>query len=172
MAIQVSGTEVISNARNISNVGTVTATSFVGSGASLTGIPTGMTQTLLGTLATTSGTTVTLSSLTLTSYKQLQCIFEGVSGTSGDSGYLKTNGKNVTSLHASGADDYGTGCVFIDLGTGVFWCSAGRYYSGVPNGQSQGGGGQSGLSTASTSISFAIAGYSFDAGSIKIYGVA
>ena len=38
MAIQVSGTEVISNARNISNVGTVTATSFVGDGAGLTGL--------------------------------------------------------------------------------------------------------------------------------------
>ena len=41
MAIQVSGTEVISNARNISNVGTVTATSFIGSGASLTNLPAG-----------------------------------------------------------------------------------------------------------------------------------
>ena len=38
MAIQVSGTEVISNARNISNVGTVTATNFVGGGAGLTGL--------------------------------------------------------------------------------------------------------------------------------------
>ena len=38
MAIQVSGTEVISNARNISNVGTVTATNFVGGGAGITGI--------------------------------------------------------------------------------------------------------------------------------------
>ncbi len=37
-ALNIGGTQVISNARNISNVGTVTATSFVGSGAGLTGL--------------------------------------------------------------------------------------------------------------------------------------
>ena len=38
MAIQVSGTTVIDNSRNISNVGTVTATSFSGDGSALTGV--------------------------------------------------------------------------------------------------------------------------------------
>lgn len=41
MAIQVNGTTVIDNSRNVSNVGTVTATSFTGSGANLTGLPEG-----------------------------------------------------------------------------------------------------------------------------------
>ena len=40
MAIQISGTTVIDNSRNISNVGTVTATSFSGDGSALTGIST------------------------------------------------------------------------------------------------------------------------------------
>ena len=39
MAIKVNGTTVIDDSRNMSNVGTVTATSFSGSGASLTNIP-------------------------------------------------------------------------------------------------------------------------------------
>ena len=39
MAIKVNGTTVIDDSRNMSNVGTVTATSFAGSGASLTNIP-------------------------------------------------------------------------------------------------------------------------------------
>lgn len=42
MSIQVNGTTVIDNNRNINNVGTVTATSFSGSGANLTGIDTGV----------------------------------------------------------------------------------------------------------------------------------
>lgn len=41
MAIQVNGTTVIDNSRNISNVGTVSATSFSGSGANLTNLPQG-----------------------------------------------------------------------------------------------------------------------------------
>ena len=39
MAIKVGGTTVVDDSRNITNVGTVTATSFSGSGASLTGLP-------------------------------------------------------------------------------------------------------------------------------------
>ena len=41
MAIKVNGTTVIDNSRNISNVGTVTATSFSGNGSSLTGVQSG-----------------------------------------------------------------------------------------------------------------------------------
>ena len=40
MAIKVNGTTVIDDSRNISNVGTVTATSFSGNGSALTGIDT------------------------------------------------------------------------------------------------------------------------------------
>ena len=40
MAIKVNGTTVIDDSRNISNVGTVTATSFSGDGSALTGIDT------------------------------------------------------------------------------------------------------------------------------------
>lgn len=41
MAIQVNGTTVIDNSRNITNVGSVTATSFSGDGSNLTNIPSG-----------------------------------------------------------------------------------------------------------------------------------
>ena len=140
-------------------------------GAALTGIATGMTQTLLGTLATTSGTTVTLSGLTLTSYKQLQCIFEGVSGSSIEAVHIVINGVNFALASFSNLY-WCTGGGQIDLATGVFWCSVGVYDASSQNAFNRGYGGQSGLSTASTSISFSISAGNFDAGSIKIYGVA
>ena len=41
MAIKISGTTVIDNSRNGTNLGIVTATSFIGNGANLTGLPEG-----------------------------------------------------------------------------------------------------------------------------------
>jgi hypothetical protein len=118
--------------------------------------------THLGTITTTSGTTVTLSGLTLTSYKFLVFAYAGVSF--GSAVYLRLNNQRVSPTMAGGSSTL-TGGGQIDLSNGAFW--AGGYESG---GNTQGGfGGPSGLTTASTSISFT--GGTFDAGSIRIYGV-
>ena len=74
MAIKVNGTTVIDDSRNISNVGTVTATSFSGNGSALTGIDTSppTTKGAVGTYAflyrdvrtpVTAGTTYPASEL-------------------------------------------------------------------------------------------------------------
>jgi hypothetical protein len=118
--------------------------------------------THLGTITTTSGTTVTLSGLTLTSYKFLVFAYAGVSF--GSAVYLRLNNQRVSPTMSGGSSTL-TGGGQIDLSNGAFW--AGGYESG---GNTQGGfGGPSGLTTASTSISFT--GGTFDAGSIRIYGV-
>ena len=56
MAIKVNGTTVIDDSRNISNVGTITATSFSGNGSALTGIST--TPTTADVLSATAGATL------------------------------------------------------------------------------------------------------------------
>ena len=141
------------------------------SGAALTGIATGMVYDLLGTIATTSGSSATLSGLVLTSYKQIQFVFEGVSNDVLNS-YLWLNGWRVAQSNYLATGDYCTGFGFIDLTTGVFGsCSASRW-NGVDSGTTSAGGGYSGVTTASTSITFTPNTGSFDSGSIKIYGVA
>jgi hypothetical protein len=116
-------------------------------------------MTLLGTIVTTSGTTVTLSGLTLTSYKQLQCQFNGT--TLNNSG-MNLNGNALFSV--SSVAKYGY--VLIDLTTGYFNSQNGT--SGATPGNFAN---TSGLTTASTSISFVSTNASFTAGSILVYGV-
>ena len=170
MAIQVSGTEVISNSRVLSNVTglkTVNSTSLLGSGD----IAAGLSYNLLGTIATTSGTTVTLSSLTLTSYKLLYCISDAISSNTSTATWMELNGWPVLQTTLNDAANYGTGIAIIDLASGVFGSSSGRSFAGNFY-YNNSGGGSSGVTTASTSISFTLdTAASFDAGSIKIYGV-
>jgi hypothetical protein len=125
--------------------------------------------TLLGTIATTSGTSVTLSGLTLTSYKQLQCVFVGVSGSVANQP-MTLRGNNIAPLTAITNVCYG-GAV-IDLTTGSFWSSVSNLPADLSGlGGASAGGGYSDLTTASTSITFGIYSGTFDAGSIRIYGV-
>lgn len=115
-------------------------------------------ETLLGTLTTTSGTTQTLSGLTLTGYKFLQITLTGVSHNDGVSQALLIDGLGLSS-GAPINTDLLSGVILLDLATGAF---------GSPN-RSQ----KTSITTASTSISFTWAsGAAFDAGSIRIYGVA
>ena len=138
-------------------------------GSALTGIVTGG-MTLLGTLTTTSGSTVTLSGLTLTSYKSLQFVINGVSGTFGGANYIRLNGINVAQVYITAATDIVSGIGTIDLTTGAFAAAYGRFYASAwQDGVASGG--ASGLTTASTSITFTISAGTFDAGSIVIYGV-
>jgi hypothetical protein len=124
--------------------------------------------TLLGTIATTSGTSATLSGLTLTGYKFLNFSFENVSGTL-TSAELRLNGFPVAYVTYGAAADYATGSGIINLSDGAFLSGSSYTLSGSR--YPTGGGGMSGLSTSSTSITFTISRGNFDAGSIRIYGV-
>jgi hypothetical protein len=128
--------------------------------------------TLLGTIATTSGTSVTLSGLDLTGYRQLVCAFDGVSGDQTAVTRMQLNGANLGLIRLSSPADYFTGLAFIDLSSGIFACSGNTFATTEVGGYFQGGGGPSGLTTASTSITFTVPTGNFDAGSITIYGVA
>lgn len=132
----------------------------------------GMTYDLLGTIATTSGSSVTLSGLDLTVYKQLQFILDGVSGTETTVSNILLNGFEVTRLTVNGVTNNATGFGLVDLASGIFFCSTGLIFSSGGSQADNGGGGQSGLSTASTSITFTTSAGTFDAGSISVYGVA
>lgn len=119
----------------------------------------------LGTIATTSGSSVTLSGLTLTPYRQLMYVFVGVSTANAGisvqlNGYLVGTPSSVTAA----AVGYGGG--IIDLANGAFFGSL----ISATNTTSVGAG-NSGLSNASTSITFTVSGSTFDAGSIVIYGI-
>ena len=138
-------------------------------GSALTGIVTGG-MTLLGTLTTTSGSTQTLSGLTLTSYKQLSLIFNRVSGTDINP-EIRLNGIMIAQPRAD-ATFVVLGSGIVDFNTGLFVASTVVYNaSSVLQGYTQTLAGASGLTTASTSISFTISAGTFDAGSILIYGV-
>lgn len=119
---------------------------------------------LLGTITTTSGATATLSGLTLTGYKFLRLVLNGVS-TNG-SGSLTLNSIAVNDTATSG--EFVSGCIEIDLSSGIFWAATGR---AAMAGRSASGGGASGLTTASTSVTIGAGGNTFDAGSVRVYGV-
>jgi hypothetical protein len=124
--------------------------------------------TLLGTLATTSGTSVTLSGLTLTSYKQLSVVCDSVSGSNTGVVGVLTNGKYIFVIGVNNQTHVGFGSATFDLASGIF-CSLSNWTgnSNPPEPFVD----YSGLTTASTSITFTISAGTFDAGSIRIYGV-
>lgn len=116
-------------------------------------------MTLLGTLTTTTGTTQTLSSLTLTTYKQIVCVFQGVVRSAAFMLVGTSAADDVQCSVSAGATD--NGYIWIDLTTGRFATVVG---SGI-------WGSDSVLGTASTSIAFSVSSGSFSGGSILIYGV-
>lgn len=133
---------------------------------------------LLGTLATTSGASVTLSGLDLTGYKQVYYVLDGVSLTTvNDDVCLEVADFNhpVARLQSSDAYFMYTHGV-LDLlsgvastqSTGIQDVSGTRqtvnyfYAAGIKTTYSQ----------SSTSITFLARSSAFDAGSIKVYGVA
>jgi hypothetical protein len=124
----------------------------------------------LGTIATTSGSSASLSSLTLTGYKQLQFSFNGLSSTA-STAELRLNSYKIIAVTVNDAAQFAFGGGTIDLANGVFWSSAITYDSGGTIWQVGGFSGLSGLTTSSTSITFTCSAGTFDAGSIRIYGV-
>ena len=140
------------------------------SGAALTNLPAGGGMTYLGAVTTTSGTSVTFSGMTLTSYKLLQFVLDGVSEAGGD-GQLYLNSQSVAVLYQEAATDYASGSGFIELTSGLFWCSSAcQRTSGAIGVFNRAG--ASGLTASSTSITFTISATAFDAGAIRFYGVA
>jgi len=123
-------------------------------------------MTLLGTLTTTSGTTQTLGSLNLTNYRYLYIDINGVSFTTGVI-TMTLGGVACASptTGASGPANTQKGIVLVDLDSGlVQWSAAGSAIANPSCGASV-----SSYNNASTSIQFA--GGTFDAGTIKVYGV-
>jgi hypothetical protein len=129
--------------------------------------------TLLGTIATTTGATQTLS-VNLTSYKFLKLVVSRVSHNSGTSRSLhlnSTTGPVIADTIGSTAYFYGT--VDIDLiNNGTFGASVhGSTTLGVTGATTGAYGGESGITTASTSVTIAISGGSFDNGNVYVYGI-
>lgn len=131
-------------------------------GSALTGVNS---FTLLGTLTTTSGASQSLTGLTLTSYKALCVACSGVSHNNGSNSSL-----NISSTTTAGSGAAVTASNLNSTATiySVFWVdlATGAAGSGSTSGQSN-------LTTASTSVNFVWSTSGpFDAGTIKVYGVA
>lgn len=125
-------------------------------------------MTLLGTLTTTSGSTQTLSGLTLTSYKQLVFEWNGVSFTNTGTNINLGSGQI---LNGGTPSNNMNGMVTVSLVNGIASPVLARG-DALPN--SLTGGAQvcqTGYSTATTSVSVSVTAGTFDAGSIRIYGV-
>lgn len=118
---------------------------------------------LLGTLTTTSGSTQTLSGLVLTDYKFLHFTLSGVS-TSGTSGTIGLGSASDLFGPATGGATV-SGMGWVDLGNGVGTAATKLITA------SNVGAGATGYSTATTSVSVNVSSGTFDAGSIRIYGV-
>lgn len=120
-------------------------------------------MTLLGTMTTTSGASQSVSSLTLTSYKLLYLAFSGVSGTTGTF-YITINGVQISATAGSAAQ-VNDGGVWVDLDTSRFM----SVLTSAAGTRSQGG--NSGLTTGSTAVTIAVNAGTFDAGTVKVYGL-
>lgn len=162
------GTPTAPTATVGTNTTQIATTAFV-----LANVPAAGSMTLLGTLTTTSGATQTLSGLTLTSYTSILAVINGVSGTN-TSFVLRLNsatGENLSESAASIAVAL-YGCMWLDLPTGIIATTTDSFTGGTGVGIGVAMGGlQSTITTASTSITFGINVGTFDAGSIRIYGV-
>ena len=155
------------------NIKTINGSSVLGSGNLAVG---GM--TLLGTLTTTSGSTQTLSSLTLTDYKQLQLVFNGVSSSVASGNYRITDpDTTVLTLGAVSSASQAnriSAIVTIDLSTGILiHVGYNATSSSTPNigtGQTPVAG-KTTFSTSATAVTISLSTGNFDAGSILVYGV-
>lgn len=122
---------------------------------------------LLGTLITTSGVLQTLSGLTLTSYKFLLFDANGVSHSNGAGQSYTVGGVAISENVASTGTVYGQ--VWVSLTTGRL--SGGWAKDGAAVNNNSMVQGNTGYTTASTSVSVGVTAASFDAGSVLVYGV-
>jgi hypothetical protein len=131
-------------------------------------------MTLLGTLTMTSGTSQTLSGLTLTSYKYLFITFQNVSLNNNASITKEPNGILISQATGAAASSL-WGTMMVDLSTGTWSSTTGNAGSstGEVSANATAKSGNVSWSTATTSLVFGNdQGGTFDAGSIKVYGLA
>lgn len=157
------GTPTAPTAAVATNTTQIATTAFV-----LANVPAAGGMTLLGTLTTTSGSTQTLSGLTLTDYKFIIVRLNGVSATSnttiriqggaGANADISETMTNVSNLLYSE--------VSIELATSNAW-----YISSINNSGGIARMTATSVTTAVTSITFSPGGGTFDAGTIRVYGV-
>ena len=131
--------------------------------------------TLLGTINTTSGTSQTLSGLTLTDYTALVLEVNGVGSSSSLTNYnlrlTSTTGPQISNNNGgSGTRWYGF--TEIMLNSGIFASSLASSAGTAPFGSVAGTyAGDCDITTASTSVTVALSNNSFNAGSVRVYGV-
>jgi hypothetical protein len=175
MAIQVSGTEVISNARALANIASVDATSAASISAA--GVGGGSITLITSPAVTPSTTSITISGLTLTSYKflQIEAYAVRVSATA----YWKIDGSRSLNAADWAGNRYNYQTTLLDLTTG--FCSTDRggawnsdpypddgtivnYISAQPVVTT--------YTTATTSISMSLSTGTFTSGNFYLYGIA
>jgi hypothetical protein len=130
--------------------------------------PTYIDTVLLGTLTTTSGSTQTLSGLVLTDYKFIFMTFNAVSMSAAT--YFRVGGGSGPRSYAtSGSGDSLNGHCNIDLQNGIGSLSTSETGTTVAAGLFSAN--LTGFTNASTSVSITTNTGTFDAGSVRIYGV-
>lgn len=154
------GTPTAPTAASSTNTTQIATTAFV-----QTAVSSSAGYVLLGTITTTSGSTQTLSGLNLSSYKFLLVFFSGVSSTS--TGNILLGSCPVTAGTIS-ADTY---YLFtnVDLVTG--YCTATGSASTANGVALSTRVGLTGITTSSTSVSVSVTAGTFDAGSVRVYGI-
>lgn len=121
-------------------------------------------HTLLGTISTASGTSNALGSLTLTNYKFIRLVFNGVSHGGGTTKAILLNGVTVTASVVASVSLYGF--VDVDLSNSVASTTVGTDTVAAI------GGAATTVTTATTTLTMTTtAGVSFDGGSITVYGL-
>lgn len=142
-------------------------------------IPSAGGMTLLGTITTTSGNTNSLSSLTLTGYRKLYLVFNGVVITVTSGNNTMSVGGSQVALSTSSSSTF-NGHMDIDLTVGTYISFLTVSATGTSNPSTSTAGsafslyaGRTTLTTASTSISAVNGGTgaAFNGGSIAVYGV-
>lgn len=174
MAIQISGTTVVNDSRQLQNIASVDATTAAVIAANAGGV------TLLGTLTPSNGaTSISLSSLSLSSYKLLHIMGSGLALNAGNNSnfYLQQNGsrgKWVVSIISSKLNG---GRTLVDLSTGYGYTSSTSGLNDTTFTEytySSGGAGARnyGITTSTTTITiYASSGSFYGQGNIKFYGV-
>jgi len=137
-------------------------------------VPANMLPTvLLGTITTTSGATQTLSGLVLTPYKFLRIDVDGVSSSSTASLYIASSTLIIGGLMATTGNAW-YGLFDVSLASGILSGQSSVQNPAAPpsllstptNYMNR-----PGYSTATASITFGVTAGSFDAGSIRVFGV-
>ncbi len=168
---------------NLTTTGLVTAGNVTLSAGGLITFPDATTQstaatgsfTSLGSISTASGTSASLGNLTLTSYKQVVLVFDGISFQDSNRhllvGTSTADDVQVTPNNLATLDVY-EGIMVVDLGTSVFTSSVSEVASsGIVSKVGSVYAGRCNISTSSTTISIACSSGNMDAGSVIVYGV-